>query len=198
MENIENLEIKLQELIIIPYNHFIRNLSSCNWTMIVPNKRGYMLEKNRSEFIERELIKETYGIKKWIERIKAFCPQVFLNGEILTGICLEAIYVVCEKDFLKNSYVGIINKKYDCSYFDLNRIFDKSIRLEYEKKNEEVDYTVVKFNQKYYFITFLYFNIISFKEVHLNEKKIDVYKNYLEISKNDGDLISFIKGLSLI
>lgn len=199
----ESIEEQLQKKIDIPYNHFIKNLSSCDWSMIVPNKRYQMLEKNRSNFVGSTPIKETFAVLKWIEHIKAFCPLIVplnspneIKNEILTGICPEAIYVICKRDFLKNSYNGIITKKYEFRYGDNhNKNFDKSIKLEYEKKNEEIDYSVIEHDQKYYFITMISFKIIDFKEIILNPKKIEIYTNFLEKNTYSSDLEDFVRFL---
>lgn len=172
----ETIEQKLQKKINILYNNFITEIEKCDWSLITNNSNGQLLEKNRSIWYMSNPVKNIHTIKNWISKIKIFCFPVKICNSLLNNLNLELIYVICNDNFLKRSYTNICN-------------INCTLRAEFIKKNEEKDYSVVKHENQYYFLTIENFNIISCLIVNLNKKKIKKYKKIFHIDCLDVSLI---------
>ena len=94
-----------------------------------------------------------------------------INNNLLNNLNLELIFTITSANFLKNNYSTI---------FTNNSNINCTLRLEYFRKNNEEDYSVIKHENFYYFIIFRDFKIISHYHVELNENRIDFYNKLFQ------------------
>lgn len=168
MTTIEFLQNKINKSHkIYFYNDFIKNITLCDWSAIMPNKRYEFLEKNRSDFYNSEPIKKNENILNLCARINFICSKIKNNGGILTNINPELVSCVCNENFIKNAIEF------------LSEHFNASLQVNFHRNNNKTDYTIIKCKKSYYFVFVKNFVVESFNEIKIDKDTRDQYMEFL-------------------